>query len=150
MYDYFVSACLAGVNCKYNGENNNQPQVKLLVKKGQALPVCPEILAGLAIPRLCCEIKIENGVKKVINERGEELTAKFVKAAEKCVDLVELFQINKAILKSKSPSCGKKYIYDGSFSGNLIKGKGVTAQYLFNKDINIYNENEIDKLNLNF
>ena len=147
MYEYLVSACLAGVNCRYDGSNNINSKVKKLVNEGKALPICPEVMAGLGIPRPMCEIKIyKNDEKSVINENGLELTSNFKEVAKKCLKLAEIMDIKKAILKSKSPSCGSKYIYDGTFSGNLIKGKGITAEYLSEKGIDIFTEKEIEKI----
>ncbi len=140
---YLVSACLAGIKCRYDGTHYEIDYVKELLNSGEAIPICPEVIAGLGIPRVSCEILIENNEKKVINKSGKDLTAKFYNAAQKCVKFVKLFDIDKAILKSKSPSCGKKNIYDGSFSGNLIKGKGITAELLAENNIKIFSEKDI-------
>lgn len=143
MYKYIVSACLAGVNCKYNGENNLVKPVLELVEQGEALPLCPEVMAGLDIPRASCEIRYNKGKKQVIDNTGKELTEQFKTAAHKCIQITNILNINQAILKSKSPSCGSKYIYDGTFSGNLIKGKGITAEFLINAGIKVINEKEL-------
>ena len=146
---FLVSACLAGVNCRYDGSNNQNKIVSKLVNDGKAIPVCPEVIAGLNIPRPCCEIKKnENNQKIVVNELGQDLTAEFIESAHKCLEIVKTLDINKAILKAKSPSCGYGQIYDGTFSGNLIKGNGITAELLTQNSIKIYTENDLNKLDL--
>ncbi|MFW5998757.1 MAG: DUF523 domain-containing protein [Halanaerobiaceae bacterium] len=146
MYKYIISACLSGVNCRYNGSNYLIKSIAKLVKEGKAISICPEIIAGLSTPRTSCEIEVVNGKRKVYNKKGQELTRQFINAAHKCVDLARIFEIKQAILKSRSPSCGSKYIYDGSFSGNLKPGKGITAEYLIKNGIKVFNENQINEL----
>jgi len=141
---YLVSACLAGVNCRYDGDNYLVPKIKKMVNSGKAIPLCPEVIAGFGIPRPCCEIVIENEEKKVFNEKGEELTDKFKKGAQKVLKIAKILDVNQAILKSKSPSCGYNYIYDGTFSGKLKKDTGITAKKLADNNIEIYTENNYD------
>ncbi len=133
-----VSACLAGVNCKYDGGNNLHPEILKLVKFGQAVLVCPEQLGGLPTPHLASEI-ICNGV---FNAIGEDVTEQFRKGAEECLLLAQLHGITKAIFKERSPSCGVNYIYDGSFSGNKISGKGITTRLLQANGIEVISEEE--------
>ena len=144
---YLVSSCLAGVNCRYNGKNSENKVIVELVKQGQAFPVCPEQLVGLPTPRPCCEIVIyESDNKKVISKDGQDFTKEFVDGAEKTLAIAKVICIKKAILQSKSPSCGCGLIYDGEFSGKLIKGNGLTTELLIKNGIEVYTENDLDKL----
>ena len=137
-----VSACLAGVNCKYNGKNNLNPDILKLVEEGRAILVCPEQLGGLATPRNPSEI-VNN---KVIMNDGTDVTNQYMKGANETLRLAKLYKINKAILKAKSPSCGNKKIYDGTFTGNLIEGYGVTAKLLLQNGITVINEEEFSDI----
>jgi uncharacterized protein YbbK (DUF523 family) len=144
---YLVSSCLAGVNCRYNGSNSENKVVVELVKQGQAISVCPEQFVGLPTPRPCCEIVIyENNNKKVISKDGQDFTKEYVEGAEKTLAIAKVLGIKKAILQSRSPSCGCGRIYDGAFSGKLIEGNGFTAELLIKNGIEVYIENDLDKL----
>ncbi|MBZ9606301.1 DUF523 domain-containing protein [Clostridium estertheticum] len=144
---YLVSSCLAGVNCRYNGTNIENKVIADLVKKGNAIAVCPELLAGLHTPRPSCEIIIdEMGNKKVISKDKQDFTKEFVEGSEKTLRIAKVIGIKKAILLSKSPSCGCGFIYNGAFSGGLIKGYGFTAELLLKNGIEVYTENDLDKL----
>ncbi len=134
-----VSACLAGINCKYDGQNNSNQKVIKLVKEGNAIPVCPEQLGGLPTPRIPAEI-IGN---KVINKNGEDVTEYFLKGALESLKIAKLINCQKAIFKSNSPSCGFGKIYDGTFTGKLIDGNGICAQIFEKHNIQIITENEI-------
>lgn len=138
---YLVSSCLAGINCRYNGSNSVDEDIKKLVEEGKAIPVCPEVFSGLKIPRQCCEIVICNGEKKVLTEDGKDLTKEFLEGAKKTLDIAKILNVEKAILQSRSPSCGYGTIYDGTFTGNLIEGYGFTAKLLEKEGIKIYTEN---------
>ena len=143
---YIVSACLAGVKCKYNGESNKNVTVCRLVKEGRAIALCPEVLGGLPIPRVPCEIIYNGSKREVLNRDGKDVTENFVTGAKKTLEIAKLVDAKVAILKSKSPSCGFGKIYDGTFSGRLIDGNGVTSQLLVDNGIQVYTENEVDKL----
>lgn len=144
-----VSACLCGINCRYSGDSNTYEKVKELLKRGEAIPVCPEQLGGLETPRLACEIvggtgkKVLQGKAKVIDKDGNDRTLEFVKGAHEVLNIVKMMGIHKAILKAKSPSCGCGKIYDGTFSGNKITGSGVTAQLLLENGIEVITEEEL-------
>jgi len=143
---YLVSSCLAGVNCRYDGSNSENKYIAKLVKEGKAIAVCPEQLAGLSTPRLCCEIIIdENSNKRVISKDGKDLTDNFINGAEKTLGIIKAAGISKAILQSRSPSCGCGLIYDGTFSGKLIEGNGLVAELLMKNGIEVYTENDLDK-----
>ena len=136
--EYVVSACLAGCKCRYDGKDNLCPKVKQLVEEGRAVTVCPEVMGGMTTPRIPSERK--DG--KVINSNGDDNTAYFVRGVEKSIEVVKEYNIKKAILKAKSPSCGNKYIYDGTFSKTLVEGKGMLAEKLIELGLEIYDEGD--------
>ena len=134
-----VSACLAGINCRYNGGSKPNQKVIELVKKGEAIPVCPEQLAGLTTPRTPTEEK--DG--RIITKDGKDLTKEFQKGAQEALKIAKLSNCKEAILKSKSPTCGCGKIYDGSFSGNLINGDGVFTKLLKENNIKVITEEDL-------
>lgn len=138
-----VSACLAGINCKYNGGNNYNEKVFNLVKEGKAIPVCPEQLGGLTTPREPSEIKIIDGKRYVINKEGIDVTEEFEKGAEEVLALVKKLDIKKAILQTRSPSCGRGKIYSGNFDRNLVDGNGILADLLLKNGIEVINSDDI-------
>ena len=121
-----VSACLAGIICRYDGTAQEAPEVMEAVRLGQALPLCPEMLGGLPAPRQAAEIK--EGC--VVTAEGIDLTQSFQKGAEIATQIAILAGCRKAVLKARSPSCGCGRIYDGTFSGHLVEGDGLWAQAL--------------------
>lgn len=143
---YLVSSCLAGVNCRYDGKNHENKLIVDLVKKGEAIPVCPEQLGGLPTPRTSCEIVIdEKNSRKVISKDKRDCTNEFMLGAEKTLKVAKAVCAKKAILKSKSPSCGCGLIYDGTFSGKLVEGNGLTAELLIQNGIEVCTENDLEK-----
>ena len=134
-----VSACLLGVNCKYSGGNNYNEKVIEYLKDKEVIPVCPEIMGGLSTPRPPSE-RIGN---KVINNQGADVTSEYTKGAEETLKLAKLFNVKKALLKAKSPSCGKGKIYDGTFNGNLIEGNGVTVDLLKSNGTEVISEQDL-------
>ena len=133
-----VSACLAGFPCRYDGKKAINPVVQQLVKEGKAIPVCPEQLGGLPTPRLPAEMK----AGKVINSDGNDVTEAFEKGAAVVLEIAKQYGCTDALLKARSPSCGKGRIYDGSFSGILIEGNGKTADLLMRNGITVTTEEE--------
>ena len=121
-----VSACLLGENCKYNGKNNFKPTVINYLADKHAIPVCPETLAGLGVPRT--PVEIVNG--EVKTKDGVSVDKALRKAAQSIVDMALAQGVECAILQSRSPTCGVKQIYDGSFTGRLVDGQGVLAAAL--------------------
>ena len=121
-----VSACLLGENCKYNGKNNYSERVAAYVAGHEVIPVCPEVLGGLPIPRDPAEI-VEG---MVTNCKGISVDRQFRKGAEEALRIAGENGIDLAILQSRSPSCGARQIYDGTFTGRLISGQGVFAGLL--------------------
>ena len=144
-----VSACLIGINCTYKGDNNKNYKLLKEFLRGNLFPICPEVLAGLSIPREPAEIVNGTGLDvlknkaKVINNKGEDITKRFIEGANLVLKIAKALKVKTAILKSKSPSCGCGQIYDGSFSKKLIKGDGVTTALLKLNNIEIINEDEI-------
>lgn len=138
-----ISACLAGVNCKYNGGNNYNEKIMELVRNGEAILVCPEQLGGLTTPRKPSEIKIVNGIRCVFMNDGTDVTEQYKRGAEEVLRLAKELNINKAILKAKSPSCGCGIIYDGTFTKTKIQGNGITTQLLLDNEIEVITEEDI-------
>jgi uncharacterized protein YbbK (DUF523 family) len=140
-----VSACLLGENVKYNGKNNKIEEIEGLSKKYELIPFCPEVEGGLPTPRPPSEIVSLNPLK-IKNINGNDVTDFFTKGAVKAFDLCQKLDIKKALLKENSPSCGKKQIYDGTFSKTLKRGEGVASSLLGKNGIEIFNENEVSIL----
>lgn len=137
-----VSACLLGCNCKYSGGNNLCPELAALTDRYILVPVCPEQLGGLPTPRPAAECRGD----RVVNREGTDVTVPFHAGAREALNLAKLLGCSGAILKSRSPSCGCGEIYDGSFTGTLVPGNGVTAQLLLASGIPVYSENSLDKI----
>lgn len=128
-----VSACLAGYRVRYDGKTVPNEAVVALVKQGKAIPVCPEMLGGLPCPRVPSE-RTGDGLR-VVSREGKDVTEAFLTGAKETLRLARLYECDRAILKARSPSCGCGRIYDGSFSGTLRGGNGVTAQLLLDNGI---------------
>ncbi len=133
------SACLLGIKCRYDGKSKPNGKVIRLLKKETLVPVCPEQLGGLPTPREASEKKGE----KIITRAGEDVTNKFIKGAEQVLKLAKVLEIEEAILKQKSPSCGCGKIYDGTFSNRVIKGNGVTTIMLREAGIKVISEEDL-------
>lgn len=134
-----VSACLLGRNCKYNGGNNLSPQVAAFLEGKEIVPVCPEVMAGLGIPRTPIEI-VEGELK---NRFGKSVDAPLREAVEQVMKLVRSQKITVAVLKARSPTCGVHQVYDGTFSGKLVEGSGVLAQALLEAGCRVLDEEDI-------
>ena len=145
---YLISACLCGVNCKYNGKNNLNNRCLELLREEKAILVCPEQLGGLSTPREPAELigntrEVLEGIDgKIISISGKDVTEEFLKGANETLKIAKAIGAKKAILKEGSPSCGCNFIYDGSFSGNKIRGKGLTAYMLEREGIKVISEKE--------
>ncbi|MBU0635486.1 DUF523 domain-containing protein [Candidatus Micrarchaeota archaeon] len=135
-----VSACLAGVKCHWDGKVKPNQLIVNLVKEGNAIPVCPEQLGGLPTPRVPAEQK----GKRVITRDGVDVTSFFDSGAQEALKIANLVKCEVAILKARSPSCGHGKIYDGTFSGKLIKGDGVFAKILKQNGIKVISDEELD------
>lgn len=137
-----VSACLLGVHCRYDGNGVMQEELERLSKEYHLIPVCPEIYGGLATPR----DPAERIGERIITKNGKDVTAQYTKGAEEILQLCKFYDCHYAILKERSPSCGYGRIYDGTFSGTLIEGSGVTAQLLAEHGVEVYGESRIKDL----
>lgn len=140
MQNLLVSACLLGHNCKYNGGNNLCESLKKLRDKYDFIPICPETFGGLKSPRDPAEIcgdcvRLKSGI---------DVSDAFYKGAEISLKIAKENNCKYAILKERSPSCGVKSIYDGTFSGAVVKGQGITAKLLKENGIILFSEVEID------
>jgi uncharacterized protein YbbK (DUF523 family) len=143
-----ISACLCGIKCKYNGKDNLSPYFWEQLKKGDLIPVCPEQLGGLPTPRSACELvggtgkDVINKKAKVISSDGRDLTDFFLKGAQETLRIAVQTDVDGVILQSRSPSCGCGQIYDGTFSGKLIVGDGITAALLKQNGIKVWNDQD--------
>ena len=142
MEKVFVSGCLYGYPCRYDGKDSYMEKIEELKKKAIVIPLCPEQMGGLPTPRFPSEIV--DG--KLINNQGIDVTKEYMRGAKATLDLALDMGVQYALLKKKSPSCGKDRIYDGTFSGTLIEGSGVTAKMLLEHGILVFTEDEIDDL----
>ena len=144
-----VSACLLGQRVRYDGDHAQLTYSDLLIQlrsKFKVLALCPEVLGGLPTPRAAAEIQQRHGHIDVVDCAGQSVTAAFVAGADKATHLARQHQVSRALLKSKSPSCGRGLIYDGSFTGQLRAGDGITVQHLQALGIKVYHEGEVDLL----
>lgn len=147
---YIISACLCGINCRYNGKGFENKKCKELLRDGRAIVVCPEQLGGLSTPRNPAELQAlaENIIDKnngnIIDCNRNDVTKAFVSGAYETLKIAKAAGINKAILKDGSPSCGVNNVYDGSFTGKKIKGKGLTAYLLESEGITVFSDDEIE------
>lgn len=139
-----VSACLLGINCKYNGKNNRNEKVLRLLAEGEILiPVCPEQLGGLETPRLLPEQLGKEVRMEVEKDIVMGVTVNFKKGAQEVLKIAELFGIKEAIFKQRSPSCGSGQIYDGTFSRKVIEGDGITTALLKKNGIKVISEENL-------
>ena len=141
-----ISACLAGINCKFNGENNllDGGILDEISKRYHLLFICPEVFGGLGTPREPAEMK--DGL--VVTKTAKDVSENFKFGAEICLKIAKLNCCKKAILKARSPSCGSGQIYDGSFTKKLIFGDGVAAKLLKENEILVFSEDEIGRLDV--
>ena len=137
-----VSACLLGVGCRYDGKSNQLPQYKRLLKEHTCIPVCPEQLGGLPTPR--CPAERLGG--KIVTEDGRDVTEQFLRGTAEALRLCDLYHCKAALLKERSPSCGSGAVYDGTFSGVLTEGWGITAALLRQQGLRVVGESGIAAL----
>lgn len=134
-----VSACLLGENCKYSGGNNRNEKVLEYIKGHEVFPVCPEVMGGLPTPRVPAEII--GG--KVVNKDGVSVDREFRAGAQTALEIAKREQIDLAILQPRSPSCGAREIYDGTFSGRRIPGQGVFTRMLCENGFRVVDAEEL-------
>ncbi|WP_296877868.1 DUF523 domain-containing protein [Thomasclavelia sp.] len=134
-----ISSCLVGCKCTYKGSDNLVLKLQEYYQKNGAVLICPEVLGGLTIPRLPCEIT-GNKVKDI---EGNDKTEAYQLGAKKALELLKESGVKAVVLKANSPSCGKGFVYDGTFTHRLIQGDGITTQLLKQHGIAVFNENEL-------
>lgn len=137
-----VSACFVKEGYKYSGGANINHKIIELSEKYEFIYICPEVFGGLSVPRLPSEIVGDT----VLNSIGEDVTEAFITGAMKALAIAKENGCTKAILKGRSPSCGKGHIYDGSFSHKIVEGNGIAAQLLMDNGITVYTEEELENL----
>ena len=145
-----VSACLLGVKCRYDGQGKEYKELVERLAGGGVIPVCPEQLGGCPTPRTQCEILGGNGAGvldgkcRVIGKNGKDVTDALIKGALETLKIASACGVKMAILKARSPSCGFGRIYDGTFTGNMTEGNGVTAELLHRNQIEVFTEETFD------
>ena len=146
MQKILISACFLGCNVRYNAKvkSLSHSLIQTWHQQGRLLPFCPEVAGGLSVPRSPAELNLKTS--RVINSDGADVTCEFELGAKQALDLCIKHNIRFALLKESSPSCGSKFIYDGSFTGNKITGQGVTTQLLRLHDIKVFSELTITQL----
>lgn len=137
-----ISACLLGRNCKYNGGNNYTPLAEALGERYELVPVCPECLGGLPIPHE----PSERVGDRVLSRSGEDVTVAFRRGADRTLEAARRCGARRAVLKERSPSCGCGAIYDGTFTGTVVPGDGLTAELLLAAGIEVLGETRIAEL----
>ena len=135
-----VSACLLGVECRYDGGHNYCGAADRLREKHHLIPVCPEVYGGLPVPRVPSEILGD----RVVSREGRDVTEEFYRGARAMMHLARYFQCGLAVLKERSPSCGSGEIYDGTFSKRLVGGDGIFVRMLKEEGIPVIGESEIE------
>ena len=136
-----VSACLLGLECRYDGRDNLKPEIKKLLREHCLIPVCPEVMGGLPTPR----VPAERVGDRVIAQNGSDVTDAYEKGAREALKLAQLYGCQAAILKERSPSCGVGVIYDGTFSHTLTEGDGVAASCLRENGVQVWGESQISQ-----
>ena len=138
----FVSPCLLGEKCRYDGCSKPNQRVQEVLCGKAYVQACPEVLGGLPTPRKPSEICGD----RVVMVDGTDVTENYKRGAEEALKIAKGHGCTVAILKAKSPSCGKGYVYDGTYTGTLTEGNGITAQLFIDNGIIVLDETEIDKL----
>ena len=137
-----VSACLLGVNCRYNGTGGLREELLKLMTAHSLIPICPEQLGGLPTPRAPSERQGE----RVVSSLGADVTAQYRRGAEEALRLAELYGCTTAVLKERSPSCGSGAIYDGTFTGTVTEGWGTAAALLRRHGVRVLGESQLASL----
>ena len=137
-----ISACLLGVPCRYDGQSKPCAALELLAERFVLVPICPEQLGGLPTPRVPAERRGD----RVITREGADVTANYRRGAEEALRIARITGCKTALLKAKSPSCGCGRIYDGTHTGTLTDGSGVTAQLLTENGMAVFTEEQLEAL----
>jgi uncharacterized protein YbbK (DUF523 family) len=148
-----VSACLLGVACRFDGQSCPVPELNDLAARGKVVVICPEVAGGLPTPRLPAEIEgafagldgyaVLDGRTRVVRSDGRDVTTQYVRGAQAALALARQLGIQRAILKSDSPSCGAGRIHEGKFAGKLVPGDGVTTALLRRNGIEVISETDL-------
>lgn len=143
MKKILVSACLCGDPCRYDGKAVpcDDPTFLKWMEEGRFVQVCPEVMAGLGVPRS----ESQRRGDKVVTIDGRDVTEAFHRGAQLTLDLANSENVAFCILKQRSPSCGSVTIHDGTFSGIKIPGQGVTAEVLRNAGYEVFGEDQMEK-----
>ncbi|MCY1263633.1 hypothetical protein D3C76_758590 [compost metagenome] len=151
MQKVLVSRCLLGHQVRYDGGAHGPFDILIRWQaQGRVVPLCPEVAGGLPTPRPPAEIaggqggEVLEGSVRVTTVDGEDVTWAFIQGAEQAAELVRRYEIRMAVLKARSPSCGNRENYDGSFSGRRVAGEGVTAAALKRMGVLVFSEEELD------
>lgn len=144
MEKLLVSACLLGQAVRYDGASRPCKAVRELATRFELVPVCPECLGGLPIPRTPSEIDTRSDALRVVSVDGEDRTAAFAAGAQRCVDVAIREGCAVAVMKAKSPSCGHGAIYDGTFTNTLVPGDGVATRALTSAGVRVICENDVE------
>ena len=145
-----VSACLAGVNCRHDGKNRENPIIQKLISNHLAVPLCPEVLGGRPVPRVPCEItggtaeQVLSGTAFVRDKNGKDVTAEVLDGVKIFMKAVARMNVTAVILKTKSPTCGRGKVHDGTFTGKMIDGNGVLTAALLKEGIRVYTEEDCE------
>ena len=149
MVKILLSTCLVGIHSQYNGESNRIDDLVELVKAGRAVLLCPEQLGGLTTPREPAEIEpgktaadVLAGEGKVVTITGQDVTGQYVRGAQEVLAFCQEIGIETAVMAATSPSCGSQQTYDGTHSGTLRTGRGVTAELLVQNGIRVYSQRD--------
>jgi uncharacterized protein YbbK (DUF523 family) len=147
MEKILISACLLGERVRYHGGDARieHPLLRRWHDEGRLVSVCPEVVGGLTTPRPAAEIVTAAGDRRVLTVGGNDVTEAFEHGAATALDACRTHNVQMAILKDGSPSCGTRSIYDGTFNGRRIDGRGVTAAALIARGITVFSEREIDR-----
>lgn len=153
MHKVLISACLLGQKVRFDGNHKLQDHQVLQQwhEEGRLVPVCPEVLGGLGIPRPAAEIDhatgtaVLQGRAKVHSKDGQDMTAHFEQGAKTSLEKAVEAGVRIAILKENSPSCGVRNVYDGTFSGVKLPGQGVATALLVQAGIQVFSEHELDQ-----
>jgi uncharacterized protein YbbK (DUF523 family) len=149
MNKILVSACLLGENCTYKGGNNRNPAVEEYVSRYEYILFCPEVVGGMPIPRPPCELPrgradtVLAGTEKIFDRNGQDVSQQVLIGAEQACALCRQHHIRVAVLREGSPSCGVHRVHDGSFSGRVIPGSGITATRLRQEGVTVISEEDI-------
>lgn len=144
METLLISKCLVGEKVRYDGAHCkvNVEDLESLNTKYQLLELCPEVHAGMSVPRP----PIERVGNKILDKNGNDYTEQMEKVKSYLDEIIQKYKITKAVLKENSPTCGSKHIYDGSFTGKIVEGQGFITEYLISKGVTVYNEHQLENL----